>query len=315
MIKPDLVEAAGDFVYDESLKRVDPSDPGLGLPTTNRDFAPPEGQLMRAVAGTSFAAPAVAHTAAQIFNEYPDATPNLVRALLADSAQLPQARPPSLRYDHDDPDVLRVYGYGRPDLTRAAASAENDVLIIAEAQIASDTFQLFEIPFIPPAFMELAGERTLSVTLAFDPPTRQTRTDSYLGLSMNFHMFRNISTPEVAAAYRDWSAAPPGAGEQQLEKALSSIPGRQKIDLKPGINVRSKGTLQRGLCRVSTRAWDYQNGPLILAVSCLRSSWAPPEVTQQRYALIASIKHSDPDAQLYAPLQARLRTRPRARIR
>jgi hypothetical protein len=163
--------------------------------------------------------------------------------------------------------------------------------------------------------MEMAGDRTLSVTLAFDPPTRQTRADSYLGLTMTFHLFRNITTAEVAAAYRDWSEAPAGAGEEQLETALSSIPGRQKVALKPGVNLRRKGALQRGICRVSTRAWDYEDGPLILAVSCLRSSWVPPEIIRQRYALVASIKHSDPRAQLYSPLRARLQARPRARIR
>ena len=315
MIKPELVEAAGDYVYDPSLPvKLDPTDPGVGLPTSNRDFGPPGGQIMRAVTGTSFAAPAVAHTAAQLFNRYPDATPNLVRALLADSARLPRHRPPPLDAAHDDDRVLRVFGYGRPDRLKAAYSAENDVLIVAEPTIEPDAFQLFEIPFLPDDFLELPGERWLSVSLAFDPPTRQTRGDSYLGLSMRFYLFRNIGLEEVSAAFRDWKAAPAGSSEQQLERTVSKLPSRQKVDLQPGGRLRAKGTLQRGLRQMKQANWDYDGGPLILAVSCLRH-WAPPELNAQRYAIVASLKHADEAARLHAPLRARLTARPRVRVR
>lgn len=315
MLKPEFVESAGDFVYDPSLPlMLDPSDSGVGLPTTNRDFAPPGGQLLRAVSGTSFAAPAVAHTAALLFNRYPDATPNLIRALLADSAQLPLDRPSPIDGHHHAEDVLRVFGYGRPSLERAGASDENDVLMLAEENIDLDSFQLFEIPLLPEDFMGRAGQRCISVSLAFDPPTRQTRGDSYLGLAIQFHMFRNTTLEEVSAAYRDWKRSPAGATEQELESSLGKLKSSQKVEFEPKIGVRSRGTLQRGLKRVGSSAWEYEGGPLIVAVSCLRR-WAPETITTQRYALVVSLKHSDPDAQLHAPLQARLRGRPRARIR
>jgi hypothetical protein len=315
MIKPEFVEAAGDYVYDPSLPvKLDATDPGLGLPTSNRDFGPPGGQIMRAVNGTSFAAPAVAHAAAQLFNRYPTATSNLIRALLADSARLPESRPIPLNGDHDDDRVLRVFGYGRPSLERAADSAENDVLIVAEQTIEPDAYQLFEIPFLPADFLALTGERWISVSMAFDPPTRQTRGDSYLGLSMRFHLFRNSTLDEVSAAFRDWKAAPAGSTEQQLDRSLSKIASRQKVELLPGARLRAKGTLQRGLRQVKHATWDYDGGPLILAVSCLRH-WAPPELNAQRYAIVASIKHGDNDARLHTPLRARLSARPRARVR
>src|SRR5205823_6197749 len=117
-------------------------DDGPGITTTRRDFAPPGGALLRSVDGTSFAAPAVAHIAARLFDRFPDASPNLIRALLADSARYPMERPPPLNSSTLDSDVLRVYGYGRPDYERAAASEENDVLLITESVIAPDSFQL-----------------------------------------------------------------------------------------------------------------------------------------------------------------------------
>ncbi len=315
MIKPELVELAGDYAYDPSSPgKIDRTDPGLGLPTTNRDFGPPDGRLLRAVSGTSFAAPAVAHMAAMLYDRYPDATPNLIRALLADSAQLPSDRPAPLNRRHDDESVLRVYGYGRPALDRAASSDDNDVLLVSETTISPDAFQLFEIPFLPPDFLGRAGGRWISVSLAFDPPTRQTRGDSYLGLAMQFHMFRNIAAEAVSGAFRDWQAEPAGPDEQRLESSLGKIPGSQKVDFTPGATVRRRGTLQRGLRKITNMSWEYDGGPLILAVSCLRK-WAPPELNAQRYAVVVSLKHADTQASLHAPLRARLRPRPRVRIR
>jgi hypothetical protein len=162
--------------------------------------------------------------------------------------------------------------------------------------------------------MGRTGERSISVSLAFDPPTRQTRGDSYLGLALQFHMFRNIALAEVSAAYRDWKRAPAGPTEDELASSLGKLKGAQKIEFEPKIGVRSRGTLQRGIKRVANSGWSYAGGPLILAVSCLRR-WAPEEIATQRYALVLSLKHSDTEARLHAPLHARLRERPRARIR
>jgi subtilisin family serine protease len=314
MIKPDFTEVAGDYAYDPAAPtKIDSNDPGLGLPTTNRDFGPPSGQLLRAVAGTSFAAPAVAHAAALVFNRYPAATPNLVRALLADSALLPKGRPPPLDATHDDDSVLRIYGYGTPSADRAGASDNNDVLLVAESTIAPDAYQLFELPFLPEDFLDRPGARCISVSLAFDPPTRQTRGDSYLGVTMQFHVFRNIALDSVGAAFRDWKAAPAGSTEQQLESSLSKVLSKQRVKFSPGVTQLSKGTLQRGLHHVRNANWDYDGGPLILATSCLRK-WAPPELSAQRYAIVVSLKHSDPEANLHAPLRARLQPRLRARL-
>lgn len=315
MLKPELVHLAGDYVYDPSLpSKIDRSDDGVALQTTNRNFGPPDGRLLRGVVGTSFAAPAVANIAARLFNRYPDATPNLIRALLADSAQLPDDRPASLGGKHHDERVLRVYGYGQASLERAAASENNDVLMIAEETIPLDSFQLFEIPLLPEDFIARIGRRLISVSLAFDPPTRQTRGDNYLGVSMQFNLFRNSTLEEVSAAYRDWERSPAGDAEHQLESALGQLKSSQRIAFEPKSTVLSRGTLQRGIKRVGNSAWEYEGGPLILAVSALRR-WAPAEIASQRYAVVVSLKHSDPEAQLYAPLQARMRGRPRARIR
>ena len=109
-------------------------------------FVPPGCRAFRTVSGTSFAAPSVSHIVARIFSEFPDASSNLVRALLADSARVPVDRPAELSPStENDPSILRIYGYGRPDLARCIASETNDALLIADSIIELDRIALYEI--------------------------------------------------------------------------------------------------------------------------------------------------------------------------
>lgn len=182
MIKPDLVDFGGDLVLDGA--RIIPSEPGVAVLTLAKNY---EKSLFRAYCGTSFAAPRVANMAAQLFTQFPNATSNLIRALIVNSAQLPVEIPDSLqgKKSAQANKRLKIYGYGQPDLRRARYSAENYVVLLVDnAQIPVGYFQIFEIPKLPQDFFNVAGDRTLSVTLAFDPPTLPTRGDSYLGVTM-----------------------------------------------------------------------------------------------------------------------------------
>jgi len=311
MIKPDLVEYGGDEVFDPT---VTVNDPGVGIPTTARDFAPPDARLFRAACGTSFSAPAVAHVAARLFNRFPSASSNLVRALLADSARVPLERPQEIDGDEWAEEVLRVYGYGRPNLERAAYSDQGEVLLLAEDEAPANSFHLFEIPSLPEEFLTQRGERHLSVTLAFDPPTRHTRGDSYLGLTMEFHMFRNTSSTDVESLFRDWSRAPAGENEQALESAISRLPSSQKVTLQPGTNQRKKGTLQKGMIKIGGARWTYDGGPLILSVACQRK-WAPEEIDTQGYAVVVSVRHSGDEIRLYDRIRQQVRVAQRIQIR
>ena len=311
-VKPDLVELAGDWVLDASSRQVE--DQSVGVLSTNRGFAPPEGQVARRVVGTSFSAPAVAHLAARLYDCFPDASSNLIRALIADSAQLPAGRPQPLAGKPWEEEVWRVYGHGRPSFGRAAASEENDVLLTAEATIELDGYQLFELPEVPQEFIETAGQRLISVTLAYDPPTRQSRADSYFGTVLNYHLFRNTPIDDITQLFRHWKKAPAEFNEDELERKMDALKGSQKVDLKPGIEQRKRATLQKGICAVHNKNWRNDGVPLVLAVTSQRR-WAPASIVDQRFAVIVSLKHSDPAVKLHAPLLARQRERQRQRER
>ncbi|MCZ7625067.1 MAG: hypothetical protein M5R38_03865 [Candidatus Methylomirabilis sp.] len=64
--------------------------------------------------------------------------------------------------------MLRVCGYGRPDLDVARASEEARVVLYAESTLAFDNFHIYEVP-IPDELIDENGTRRITVTLAYDP--------------------------------------------------------------------------------------------------------------------------------------------------
>jgi len=185
-IKPDVVDFAGDQRFERGDLRPNPAQ-YAGVPTTASNFAPPDGRILRTVAGTSFAAPKVSNMACQLFSHFPSASSNLIRALIGSSARVPSNRPgrlANLRPWEDG--ILRVYGNGQPDIERAQWSAENAVLLLDDAKLELDHFRLYELPSLPDVFLEATGSGYVSICLAFDPPTRRSRAD-YLGALCGLH--------------------------------------------------------------------------------------------------------------------------------
>lgn len=312
-VKPDLVDFAGDMRFERG--RVLELPAYAGLPTTAKAFAPPEGRLFRTVSGTSYAAPRVANLAARLFRDMPDATSNLIRALIADSARVPENRPPYFSgRDVWEEDILRVYGYGQPNFVRARWSSESEVLLLAEGSLEVGSFRVYTIPSLPDEFLSASGCGYISATLAFDPPTRHTRMDSYLGVNMEFSLFRNVPPENVSDAVRILS----DEEKVNLEDAPSlgnlEANGPVTVSLKPGVNKRKKGTLQRGLARISRSNWNYDGAPLVLIVTC-RRMWAPVEVSHQRFAVVVSLWHDNPEVNIHAHVQQQARVSQRVRVR
>jgi hypothetical protein len=313
-VKPDFVDFAGDLRFERG--RITNVPAQAGVPLTAKDFAPPNGRLFRTVAGTSFAAPRVANLAAQLIREFPGASSNLIRALIASSARLPDSRPE--RFAGGDPwddEILRVYGYGQPTFERARWSAQNSALLIADSTIELDTFKLYTIPSLPEEFLTTKGDRHLSISLAFDPPTRHTRADHYFGVSVEFKVFRNATHEAIAEAIRAYTAEEREA-EGGVIPLLKNIRGEGEppihVNLMPSVNVRKKSTLQRGIRRIGL-GWKYDGGDLILAVICQRR-WAPEEITSQRFAVVAAIDHSDPSVEVYQHIRQQTRVYQRVRV-
>lgn len=330
MIKPDVVDFGGDLVLDLSYRE------NLGLPKTNvlsdnvagvsvltlsKDYY---SSLFHICSGTSFAAPRVANLAAQLFTKYPDASSNLIRALIVSSAVLPKEIPPEFQGKGKNSSSeqlkkqLAIYGYGQPELQRAMYSAENYVVLSEDnISIKVGNFHIYEIPQLPPDFFEVKGTRILSITLAFDPPTRPTRGDSYLGVTMEFDLFKGIDREIVKNAYEAASKTsfPDESTDNTKTKLKKKYGAGIEVTLSPGSTVRKKGTIQRGQVEITSRAKKYDKGNMTLVVSCNRKWAKQDEIEVQRYALVACISHSDPKVDLYNRMKIQIEQRERIRGR
>lgn len=307
-IKPELVAEAGDYLLEATgMVR------SVGVLSAN--FKTSDGQLFRQWLGTSFACPAVANLAARLSTEYPEFSSNMIRAMLVHSAQLPPQQPADFtnRKPHDA-DLLRVYGYGKPNWQRARLSAKNDVLLLRDDTIGLDTFQIFELPAIPGEFIGRKGKRRIEVTLAYDPPTRASRADNYLGVTMAFSLWKNVGLEELRDAFRKWNPdEKAGLDEDENEPALGDIKNR-KIELLPKATHRQTSTVQHAWKDITRPGNLTPEQPLYLVVVCQRN-WAPQHIERQRFAAIMSLWHEDPTVDLQASIRVQARIQNEIQLR
>jgi len=173
VVKPEVVEIGGDLVYSKNPPRLVRSHPEVSIELLNSTMhgAP---AYSKDGAGTSFAAPKVAHIAAHLQNLFPGASPLLYRALIVQSARWPVWT----ENEADRDRVLKLIGYGLPSLERATSNSETRVtLITPDAEILpSKQLHLYTIR-IPEELRSAALEARIriDVTLAYTALPRRTR--------------------------------------------------------------------------------------------------------------------------------------------
>ena len=125
VVKPEVVEIGGDLVYSKNPPRlVRPHPAGCRRITQFHHARAPA--YSKDGAGTSFAAPKVAHIAAHLQNLFPAASPLLYRALIVQSARWPGWAENEANKDK----VLKLIGYGLPSLEKATSNSEGRVTLI-----------------------------------------------------------------------------------------------------------------------------------------------------------------------------------------
>lgn len=275
-IKPELCEFGGNRAYDGVIQNFR-NVWELSVVSTNRQYIE---RLFTTDAGTSMAAPKVAHLAARLYETFPNATANLIRALLASSASVPEPSTRLLQPLGGDA-VLRVCGYGQPNLEVARVSNEARVVLYAESNLDLDSFHIYELP-IPEEFIANAGTRRITVTLAFDPPVRHSRFD-YLGVKMSFRLIRGKSVEEIAEAFRKRSSE-----EETVDRLTSTT---YDCHMEPTPTAREGGTLQRATFTMKRNPSTDFGDTYHVVVRCERK-WAREEHSPQRYAVVVVEEHS-----------------------
>ncbi|WP_407282194.1 S8 family peptidase [Methanolobus sp. WCC1] len=300
MVKPDFVEYGGG--YGEEADVV----------TLNYNWIK-EGKLFSHGSGTSLSAPKVAYFLAQLINKYPYSSLNLIKALLLSSAKIPipEMRPSPLseidfyKNAQSSLDLLKIYGYGKPDLNRALFSESNRVLLTRENRVKLNNFHIYEL-YLPEDFSTHRGNRKIDVTFVYNPPVNKNRID-YLGSICEVNLFKNIDLETLKIAYEKLDFDNIDDDLIPNQKEVQS----KKIDLHPGVNLRKKGVHQR-----CSKIFKQENNidtsnPLYLVVVC-KKRWINDDDYEQDYAVIVTIEYED-NTDIYDEI--RLRNTSRVRLR
>ena len=321
-VKPDLVDYGGNYAVSQMMRGRNQwviNDMRLVEPTLNNG----NDKIFRGYCGTSFSAPHVTHIAARIeralekqLHEKPSA--NLIRAILINSARCTDEMIEWGEKSQDESYVgnsnpkqerrLRLYGFGKAD-DCLLYSDYNRVTLFAEDRLSLRSFHLYKIP-VPKEFLLMKADKTISVSLAYNPITRLSRKD-YLTNNIWFETFRKIDE-DTLVQYK----AKKESGEDE-DDDLDRFPNEYKAKFIPGYKEISKGTLQQRIWKKKAGGgkdllWDI-NEPYIyiLVTGKEKFKYAEQEMPQD-YALAVTFSYDGKeDIQLYNRLSANARVRSR----
>lgn len=302
-IKPELLAHGGNWAINiraghALLERV----AGLGVVSTNHQFA--KGHPFSVDIGTSMAAPQVAHLAASILREHPDADANFIRALLCLNAVMPE---PSQQLIDQNKLFRSVCGYGQVDEKSLRRSLENAVTLIAGGPIGNKRHHFYEIP-IPDEFVS-AGKRRLreiAVALAYTPPVRSTRV-KYRATRIDFRL---VAAPDLEHVTTMFNKTTEKDDYENIPELKTAIIGQQ---------ARSKGTVQADFWRFrqfNVKA-KLRNQKLFVVVTRSDFPWGENLCsTEEKYSLVVSLRDQENEkARLYSRVKMQLEARLPVRVK
>lgn len=307
VIKPDLVEEGGDVGVDTKLNRWALSNPGLRIATTGPEFT--SGMVFTYTDGTSIAAPKVTHLAARILGVMPEASANLVRALLVGSASFPEG---VHTYTHAR--AMKLCGFGVPNLDRALYCTDARVTAYFTGEIEIDAVLLFDI-YVPSELTESKGKKRITVTVAYDPPVSALDQLRPAGINLTWKVAKanvaeSVIEAELVAAAEQQLAA---AGDADATEPTTTKPEKAKKK-----KVFEGGTLPRRIQQRSTvqkNVFEWTNKVpgdtwrLALTAKATRPVHA---TDKQRYAIVVTIEHATEPVAIYQSIRARA---PAGRVR
>lgn len=302
-IKPELLAHGGNWAINTRashslLERV----AGLGVVSTNHQFA--KGHPFAVDIGTSMAAPQVAHLAASILREHPEADANFIRALLCLNAFMPEA---SQKMVEQDKSFRSVCGYGQVNEESLHRSLENAVTLIAEGTTVNKRHHFYEIP-IPDEFVS-GGKRRLreiAVALAYTPPVRSTRV-KYRATRIDFRL---VSAPDLEHVTTMFNKATEKNDYENIPELKTATIGQQ---------ARSKGTVQADFWRFRqfNAKSKLRNQKLFVVVTRNDFPWGENLCdTEEAYSLVVNLRDQEnEEARLYSRIKMQLEARLPVRVK
>ena len=176
-VKPDVVEFGGDLMKNKLSDELiinETTSPELVNSTLHGASAVGKDSF-----GTSFSTPKVSYIASRLQTEHPTESAQMYRALIIQSARLPE-------HCFYNPTIndFRYYGYGVPDVNRALNNSQSRITFIQGGKVGPKKADIYRLK-IPDALKGEGKEFRIlvEVTLSFTAKTRLTRKGSHSYLS------------------------------------------------------------------------------------------------------------------------------------
>lgn len=315
--KPDIVLEGGNVGIDSSNFATQIDD--LSVLTTSSN---PTQNLLTTIHATSAASAQATNMAANIAAAYPQMWPETIRALLVHSAKWPEALREQY-WDDTKPDkrnynnILRVAGFGKPDLSLALESAHNSLTLIAEQEMQpycrgsgnnykTNEMHLYDLPWPKEALLDLPGETPvrMDVTLSYfiEPgPGEVGWRDKYRYRSHGLDF--NVKRPDERIADFEKRINDAARNDDDTDVGGNSVPwalGRQIT--------RSRGSIHRDWWN-TTAAQVADAG--VVAIFPRTGWWKERNhlgmgERKTRYSLVVSLSLPNIDVDIYTPVATRI---------
>ncbi len=317
-LKPDFVLEGGNLLMDRFPPAYAHHDLCL-LSTSNT----PTGQQFATIEATSAATALAGRLAAMTWSLYPTRWPETIRALLVASARwtapMRAHLPQNPNKGHYEP-LFQRYGYGVPDLTRAAKSADDAVTLIVEdtivpyapsttgGQAVHNQIKMHALPWPVERLRELgAREVTLRVTLStfIEPNPAEAARGRKLQYGSHGLRFKLKRADETDAQFETRINRAAAAEDEGLD--LPQMGGDQD-GWRFGSRRRDVGSVHRDeiICAASDLARRS-----LMAVHPVGGWWKSKlrrgdEPKTARYSLVIEIDAEGADVDLYTEIQIAL---------
>lgn len=297
-IKPDVVEYGGDLVKDENIppnftypKNVCPE---LVRSTLNGGPA-----IASDVIGTSFPTGTVSHLIACVEAKFPDENCLLYRALIVQSARWPEW---AIADREKKLQVIRLIGYGLPNLERALGNTPNRITLITqgEKKLKARQAHIYEVKL--PKQLRSQGEELeilVEITLSYKAQPRRTRRNrrKYLSTWLDWDCSKKGENPEnfLARILKEYDVS------EDTEKSEGLFKWTIGKDKNQGIikNVsRSSGTIQKDWTIV--KSYELREAFSIAVVG--HEGWNNDPDSYAPYSLVVSFEAINVDIPIYSAM-------------
>jgi len=316
-VKPDIVFEGGNWLKAPDGQLINHDD--LELLSTSKNF---QLHSFDTISATSAAVAQAAWFAGNVMRNYPDLWPETIRALMVHSAAWKPEMLTQCEMNEGSGaefrNLLRTFGYGKPDLDKAIYSVENSLTYIAQEIIqpfilrdgrpATNEVHIFSLPWPTDQLIELADTHVkLKVTLSYfiEPGAGEIGwKDKYRYQSCGLRFEVNKSgESEDEFRKRINKAARDDGEELQANRGFPWVIGKENIN-------RSTGSIHsdywEGTAADLATSDTFAVYPVI---GWWRERYHLGKVeTPTRYSLVISLETPAEDVELYSAVQAMIDT-------